>query len=80
MDCKDESDEHLCSHVQLDENKYRNALLPRDTSGADKMKLILDIDLLKIVKIHEPEVSAYFLLDNLAAMVKRRHFFRCTSL
>ena len=64
IDCDDESDEHSCTYIKLDESKYRKDIVPISSRGKAKMSVQIGFDVLEIVEINEPEVknqySTYF--------------------
>ena len=55
-DCDDESDEHFCPYIKLDENKYRKKLVPINTKENTKLRVAIGFDVLEIVEINEPGV------------------------
>ena len=59
MDCNDRSDEHNCTQIRLDKDKYIKEYTPGNPSGSGKLEIGVSFDVTKIVEINEPEVSTY---------------------
>ena len=59
MDCNDRSDEHDCTQIRLDKDKYIKEYAPGNPSGSGKLEIGVSFDVTKIVEINEPEVSTY---------------------
>ena len=59
-DCFDGSDEHTCSFITIEKEKYRKAQVPRNPTGKGPLKVEVRFDVVDIVEINEPEVEICF--------------------
>ena len=59
MDCNDRSDEHNCTQIRLEKDKYIKEYAPSNPSGSGKLKIGVTFDVTKIVEINEPKVSTH---------------------
>ena len=55
-DCTDGSDEHKCTLVTMDEEKYRKVFVPKNPSIDSKLNVVVGFDVIDIVEINEPKV------------------------